>query len=57
MPNVTLYVSEKDQAIVKRAQKLAAFHDDKSLSQLMVEAAKKIVEKYDGAEPDQDGST
>ncbi len=48
MPNITLYVSEADLPVVKRAMKLAAFHDDKSLSRVMVEKSQEIVNKYDG---------
>lgn len=48
--NVTLYANDKDRAVIDRAMKLLAWHEDKSMSQFLVEQAKAIVQKYDGIE-------
>lgn len=45
--NLTLYIRDEDEAVVKRAMKLLAFHDEKSLSAFVVKQCRAIVKRYD----------
>jgi hypothetical protein len=47
MGNKTIYVKPEDEAVVARAVKLLAFHEDKSLSALLADECRKIVQRYE----------
>lgn len=45
---ITLHLRDDERPIVERAKKLAAFHDDLSLSRFFVKACQDLINKYDG---------
>lgn len=47
MPNRTFYVKEGKEQLIKRAAKLLAFHEDKSLSEFIEEECEQIVKRYE----------
>ena len=49
--NLTMYIaSAEDRETIDRARKLLSFHEDKSLGDLLADAARAVVKKYEGAE-------
>lgn len=48
--NLTLYVPADKQGIIKRAAKLLAFYEDKSLSAWVIEQAEKVINQYEQQE-------
>jgi hypothetical protein len=47
MGNKAFYVKPEDEAVVARAVKLLAFHEDKSLSALVADDCRKNVQRYE----------
>lgn len=47
MPTKSIYVKPEDEAVVKKAAKLLAFHEDKSLSSMIADECRKIVMRYE----------
>jgi hypothetical protein len=45
--NLTLYVNDSDRKTVVDAKRYLAFHEGKSLSQLVIEMCGEIVKRYE----------
>jgi hypothetical protein len=50
MPNVTIYVPDKDVAVWKKAKRLLRFHDDMGLASYVTPVLQRYVEKREGKE-------
>jgi len=44
----TIYLKEGEHDIAKQAARLAAFHEDKTLGDLLIERCKEIIRLYSG---------
>jgi hypothetical protein len=47
MGNKTIYLKPEDEAVVARAVKLLAVHEDKGLSASQADECRKIVQRYE----------